>query len=271
VTDVTEPIPPATSEPLPLVRPPEEAHSYKGRFRLVYAGLGLILAGAAAAFALLVVNPTTSTSTAWSRWVPESGSRLEQAGQIAQHVAPTYHLKKGGGQLVLVKASNPMIQNVPVELIAVRSTSGSDQDIKTTEAKNAVVYQLCGLGQRCSIPGAPSVARARLMRREALEIALYTFKYVDGVDAVVAQLPPPPDKQDTNWALFFRKSDFQQQLSRPLHETIADVRDLDPQSLNEAEGQRVEKLTRPHWFTSEFQQLQDGNAVLVLDPLIASQ
>ena len=37
-----------------------------------------------------------------------------------------------------------------------------------------------------------------------------------------------------------------------------------------SDQQTVEKLTRPYWYTSQFQQLQDGNAVLVLDPLIAA-
>jgi hypothetical protein len=271
LTDVTDPVPAPSAEALPLVRPNEAEKSYKAHFRLAYAGLALVLAGAAAVVAVVLINPATQHTIAWSRWEPKAGARLDQAAQIAEHVAPEYLLSKGGGQLVAVKASNPAIQNVPVEAIAVRSSSGSDKDIKITEAKNTVVYQLCGLGTRCSIPGKPSVERARLMRREALEIALYTFKYVDGVDAVVAQLPPPPDEKNTNWALFFRKDDFKVQLASPLHQTIADVRNLDPQSLNDAEGERVEKLTRPHWFSSQFQQLQDGNAILVLDPLIASQ
>jgi hypothetical protein len=33
----------------------------------------------------------------------------------------------------------------------------------------------------------------------------------------------------------------------------------------------IEKLTRPYWFTSQFQQLQDGNAILVLDPVIVAR
>ena len=40
-----------------------------------------------------------------------------------------------------------------------------------------------------------SEARHALLRREALELALYTFKYVDGVDSVSVFLPPRPDGQ----------------------------------------------------------------------------
>ena len=52
------------------------------------------------------------------------------------------------------------------------------------------MYNLCGVGQKCSIAeGQPSEERARLLRREALELALYTFKYVDDVDSVITLLP----------------------------------------------------------------------------------
>ena len=53
--------------------------------------------------------------------------------------------------------------------------------------------QLCGLGSECSIAtGTRDRARERLVRREALELALYTFKYVPSVNAVIAYMPPPP-------------------------------------------------------------------------------
>ena len=55
------------------------------------------------------------------------------------------------------------------------------------------VYNLCGLGTSCAIAaGTPSLAGELLLRREALELALYTFRYIHGVDSVVAILPPVP-------------------------------------------------------------------------------
>ena len=57
---------------------------------------------------------------------------------------------------------------------------------------NTIAYNLCGIGgKNCAIGiGTPSSARLLLLRREALELALYTFKYVHGVQNVVAILPP---------------------------------------------------------------------------------
>lgn len=267
--------PAAAAEPKPLVGPPKHAGaSYGARFRAAYAGLGLVLAAAVAAIAFVVVQGSAPPGPRWSAWRPPSGSRLDQASAIAAHVAPLYRLAAGGAELVAVQAHPPEIQNVPVDDIVVRGASGSSQDYKLTSAKNTVVYVLCGLGTHCAITtGTPSVARARLLRREALEMALYTFKYVGGVDSVVALLPPNPKETSVNWAVFLQKGDFHQELSEPLSRTLpAPLKgSLTPASVvDNSDARLVERLTRSRWFTSQFQQLQDGNAVLVLDPLIAA-
>ena len=71
-------------------------------------------------------------------------------------------------------------------------------------------YRLCGSGDNCSIAiGTPSPSELQLLRREALELSLYTFKYVKDVDSVVVFLPPPPPsanaEQQTSGTLFLRR------------------------------------------------------------------
>lgn len=276
---VVEPMPeasetPVTSSATPLV-PVHARHakSYRLRFGLVYAGLGAVLLAGIGVFAFVVDHGAAPAGPAWSAWQPKHATRLEMAGQISAHVGPLYRLAPGGAQLAAVQASdNPVVQNVPVEDIALRGSS--DQDVKVLPAKNSMVYTLCGLGARCKIKsGTPSQARARLLRREALELALYTFKYVGGIDSVVVHIPPPPDP-NTNWALFFQKSDLSTELSKPLGRTLAPVKagaGLVPASVvGNADQRTVERLTRARWFTSQYQQLPDGNAILVLDPVIAA-
>jgi hypothetical protein len=277
---VVEPMPeasemPVTSSATPLV-PPGSRHvkSYRLRFGLVYAGLALVLLAGIGVFAFVVDRGAGPAGPEWSAWQPHHGSRTDMAGQIAAHVGPLYRLAPGGAQLVAVQASdNPEVQNVPVEDIALRGSSSS-QDVTVLPTKNSMVYTLCGLGARCKIrTGTPSQARARLLRREALELALYTFKYVGGIDSVVVHIPPPPEP-NTNWALFFQKSQLSDELSKPLGRTLPSARtgaSFVPASVvGNADQRTVERLTRTRWFTSQYQQLPDGNAILVLDPVIAA-
>jgi len=74
--------------------------------------------------------------------------------------------------------------------VAVRPNAASSQ--VRLLGGNTVAYNLCGIGgKNCSIgTGAPSTDRLLLLRREALELALYTFKYLGGTDNVLAVLPP---------------------------------------------------------------------------------
>ena len=62
---------------------------------------------------------------------------------------------------------------------------------------NTIAYNLCGIGgKNCAIGvGQPSTDRLLLLRREALELALYTFKYIGGTQNVVAILPPGRTRQ----------------------------------------------------------------------------
>ena len=84
--------------------------------------------------------------------------------------------------------------DLPVSTIAIRpdtSTGKKEEDeIDIIPTTSSLQYILCGLGQNCSIKGGTaSEERHALLRREALELALYTFKYVDGVDSVSVFLP----------------------------------------------------------------------------------
>ena len=92
------------------------------------------------------------------------------------------------------------------------------------------MYTLNGLGPHGSIKGGkPTNERGALVRREALELALYTFRYIDDVDMVVALLPPLPPKKGQATddaaararALFYRPGDLKPELDRPINATIA--------------------------------------------------
>ena len=128
----------------------------------------------------------------WSAWQPSTDDDAAAAKQIAEHVGPKYRLGDGD-QLVAVQAGALEIADLPLS-VALR-TAADGGDIELIEG-NGVMYTLNGLGPHGSIPGGkPSEERHLLLRREALELALYTFRYADDVDMVVTLLPPPPPEK----------------------------------------------------------------------------
>ena len=86
--------------------------------------------------------------------------------------------------------------SVPIHYVALRGPKGVIDQVDPVDPSNAISYSLCGGGSSCAIAtGTPSVARGTLVRREILELALYTFKYVGGIKNVIAFMPPPAGQQ----------------------------------------------------------------------------
>ena len=131
------------------------------------------------------------------------------------------------------------------------------------------MYILCGstpVPTSCVIPGAPSVERAQLIRREALELALYTFKYVAGVDTVLAFLPAVPGSQDKR-LLLIRNSDAGLALGQPLKATIGPDRTVRPGNLKTSERAATDAVAVPRIFVlSQIRQLPDDSLLLLLTP-----
>ena len=238
--------------------------SYGGRFAIAYGILGVVAGFALAALVMTSQLHEPAPPPQWSAWQPTGGSSAEVATQIAEHVAPTYRLPNGN-QLVAVTASVPKYQGVDLAAIAVQPLqSDVDQSIRVVDAANSIQYVLCGLGKQCAIKGGkPSVEREWLLRREALELALYTFKYDPSVQTVLAFLPPPPGKAP-DITMLFEKANYEQQLAQPLTSTIpTNVPSLS--TIPKAEGMSIDELTAPQRFGFEIQQLQDGSPVIVLN------
>jgi hypothetical protein len=148
----------------------------------------------------------------------------------------------------------------------VRRAPQSNEGIRVVGADKSRFYTLCGLGTNCSIEGGtPSATRGRLVRREALETALYTFKYVPSVDSVLAFMPPPPGETSTS-VLYLEKSAFKDQLDEPLNKTLTLPTPPLPDAEDLAEAATIDKLTLKSIFSYELTALPTGGAAIVLDP-----
>jgi hypothetical protein len=248
---------------------------YRSRFGLLLGALiGIAIATVAIGAAVWVGTAgDNGAPDGWSSWKPESDNGVGAAKQIATHVGRKYRLADGN-QIVGVQAGPLEIFDVPLEVALRTAPQGGDIDFINGKG---LMYTLNGLGPKGSVRGGkPSEARHLLLRREALELALYTFRYVKDVDLVVALLPPkPPDKKKAaasvtedspTQALFFRPGDLKPQLEIPLGATIP-PRTPRPETIPAPEARRIDALTRGNLFLASFQQGQDQRAFLVLDRL----
>jgi hypothetical protein len=256
----------------PAADTPTGPSPYRSRFGFVLGGL-IGVAIAAVGLGLILAFGSSGASTApdgWSSWRPTAGDDKSAARQIAEHVGPQYRLGDGD-QLVAVQASGLEIANLPLS-VAMR-TSATGGDIRLIDG-HGVMFTLNGLGPHGSITkGQPSVERHLLLRREALELALYTFRYAKGVDMVVALLPPKPPAKGADpaaappptQALFYRPGDLKGELGVPLMATIG-ASTPRPETLKPSgpEGLKIDALTRSNLFLAAFQQGQDAHAYLVL-------
>jgi hypothetical protein len=265
-------------EAKPAQSEPKRSDPNRGKFRLAYLVLALALSGAGIGLTFLLTEPDPPPPFVWSAWQP-TASGLGELTEIADYVSRSYRMP-GGDQLVGVQASPLVVAagdtNLPVSSIAIREAALANQqpDISIFSAGGAVEYLMCGLGVRCSIAnGEPSIERQRLLRRQALELSLYTFTYVPEASSVVTFLPPHPEadpETDPGLAILFRRGDLQEQLRRPLTATLKPKTKVTPGGLPAGEGARIDRLTEKRLYNFTYQQLPDGSPVLVLDTALSA-
>jgi hypothetical protein len=243
----------------PLSRPRERGLVYGGRFTVAYVLLLLVFGGMVALFTYLAARPEPGR---WGNFEPQ-GEGLARAREIANKVAETYRLN--GAQMAAVNAQPPIVENVPIDAIAVaRNTSRGIGGgyISIEPAQSTMFYVFCGGASGCSLPGEATLERGRLLRRQSLELALYTFKYMKSVDSVVTLLPPPRGGQGQSPAVYLRRRSLTDQLEQPLSKTLPG---RPPYSIANIPGlDTVERLTAHRWFPYNFQQLPNGRALLQL-------
>jgi hypothetical protein len=248
---------------------------YRRRFGIIYGALALIGGIALGALIVLLTRPDAVPNPSWSSWEP-TGSSNARVKQIADHVAKEYRFQ--GQQMVVALGGPPTVAGggdstspIPISAIAVRPDTSTgkaeEDDIEIVDASKSMQFVLCGLGDGCALSqGAPTEARHTLLRRQALELALYTFKYVDGVDSVTVFLPPATGGQSPATAVFLERGDINPELGKPLSQTISPITPS-VGAIKAGELQTLNRITRSRLYQFQYTQAQDLSAVLVLDPI----
>jgi hypothetical protein len=183
---------------------------------------------------------------------------LEGARAIAAHVGAQYELDDGA-RLTEVRSSELELEGTPLG-VAVRPTGGKLQLLEG----DGLLYVLNGLGPGGTVAGGkPKKARGRLLMREALELSLYSFRYLDDVTMVGVLLPPAAADDDPARAVFYRPGDLLAQLQVPLARTLS-PRTPRPRTMTTAESGRVDSLALRNLFLASVEPLKDDQSYLVL-------
>jgi hypothetical protein len=264
---------PEQSQPLtPLVQAHAEQGSsgFGARFAFIYGGLGAIFVASLVGLVLVARQPSAPKPPPWSTWKPQTSSTANMTKEITDHVAAQYRLSPSGDQLLAIIPSKPEITRntkvSDVSTIAIRTSASSQNFSRIIATKGNVQLQLCGLGSECSIErGTATAARERLTRREALEIALYTFKYVPSVNALIAYMPPPPG-QTPQTLLYLERANLSDQLKQPLVRTLPLSKPPLPAQPDSKESSTIDRLTLPVEYSFGYQPLSNGTDALILTP-----
>jgi hypothetical protein len=243
--------------------------AYAPRFHFLTGALVAVGVAALLGIAAFVALPGSGPRQAerWSTWLP-TRTGTDGAREIARHVAQGYKLSDGR-QMVDVSATGLEIEGVPLA-VALREAPDQGGDIRVFD-DTGLIYRLCGLGPDCAISsGKPSEKRHLLLRREALELALYSFRYLDDVNQVVVFMPPALGQKPSQ-ALFFREGDVARELDRPLTASLSPrVPSVRTVTLS-PDAPLVDQITTPKIFRFSLTQANtDNRGFIVLDPVAAA-
>jgi hypothetical protein len=241
---------------------------FRNRFGFLIGALAGVVVAVGVAVALVLLEGDTASQEGfakhWSAWQPPETDTTKGAQEIAAHVGAEY--KQANGSALTLVNGNPM----PSFPIALRPAHGP---VVTLSPEHGVMYTLDGLGKDGAMTGTPSPQRLQLLRREALELALYTFRYIKDVNTVMTLLPTipkgaptqgGPTTQPQSQAVFYRPGDLKQQLQTPLRYTLT-TKALAPKSIPPADGRKVDALTLSNLFEWSIVRAQTGEPYLVLD------
>jgi hypothetical protein len=250
-------------------QPTHDPSPFRSRFGFLFGVLGgLALCAAGALVLLLASDRNTGPQLAenWSAWQPETTRMADGALEIAEHVGAQYRLG-GGGQLVQITTTPLELQGEEIG-VAVRPKGSALEMLEGA----GLLYILDGLGPNGTVAtGAPSKKRGRLLRREALELALYSFRYLEDVTMVAVLIPQaaaqsPTEPAKPRQAIFFRPGDLLPQLQEPLDRTLS-PRTPTAANMSKTESARVDTLTFSNLFLASIRPLEtDRNYLVLLEP-----
>jgi hypothetical protein len=245
-------------------RQPTGPSPFRSRFGFVWGALAGVLVCAAATTVLLATTGGDNgpkLAANWSSWKPDTARMVDGAADIAAHVQSQYKLDSGD-QLVAIRSGEIALGETDLG-VAVRPKGGELQMLDG----DGLLYILSGLEPGGMLPGKASTKRGQVLMREALELALYSFRYLEDVTMVAVMLPPSKQATGTETqqsrVVFYRPGDLLNELQVPLSRTLPATVPT-PKSLSKQEAARIDSLTLRNLFLASIQPLKSDLSYLVL-------
>ena len=160
---------------------------------IIYARAGARRSALGLGALVIVLTDTDDTtqvvSQAWSEFHPgRLAERARERDRGARHerlpgarTGSSWSEAIAGPPVVVSNqpegSTQVLIRAVAIQPDIPTAARSRNREIEVIDTSSAVQYVLCGWGDQCAIAsGQPSEARHLLLRREALELALHTFK-----------------------------------------------------------------------------------------------
>jgi hypothetical protein len=257
-------------EPLPRFERQKAVHG--GRFMMGYAVI-VVMVGAVLLTLGFMTRDDSSSSTTAVGGIPVEEDGFQRAREIATEVARQYR-GANGEQLVAVTAQPGEVSGLPLQYIAMRHGRNrplTEGDVSVVEPGETALFSFCGLAgeQNCALPGEPTPERLMLLRRQAVELSFYTFKFLPEIQTVVSLLPPVPrgeGQPPQTFAVYFQRRHLEEMLNRPITQTLPEGPPYAQGDLTPGEAEAVNRLTETRLFTSSFEQLPTQGVMLSLAP-----
>ena len=257
-------------EPLPRFEREKAVHG--GRFMIGYAVI-VVMVGAALLTLGFMTRDDSSSTTARVAGIPVEENGFQRAREIATEVARQYR-GANGEQLVAVTAQPGEVSGLPLQYIAMRHGRNrplTEGDVTVIQPGETALFSFCGLAgeQNCALPGQPTPERLMLLRRQAVELSVYTFKFLPEIQTVVSMFPPVPrgeGQPPQTFAVYFQRRHLQEMLSGDLTRTLPERPPFATGDLTPREAETINRLTETRLFSSSFEQLPTQGVMLSLAP-----
>lgn len=252
------------AEQAPFFRPARgEVLVNQRRFGVAYLLLAIGVGVAVGLAIVLAGRGSSHHAAAPAQAFRPSASGELGAKQIALHVGDEYRLANGD-QIAGIIGERPNYQNLPLFNYLIRPHDAQyPNDVEAFSVGNGIMYSMCGFAtSSCGVRQTSSTTE--LLKREALELTLLTFKSDSSVSTVTTLMPPA---QQTGVAVIFQRQQLASVLARPLQSVLPGHGPFKPGSTSATEQKRIDQLVGPALYTYDTQLGPDGNPILRLDPL----